>query len=281
MPAKRPNPPRRTTGRPAGRRSLARRLAGVAAAALRLIGAPIVARPVLSSGIAGFAVLLAFVSGNAFYAQPGRHPKPMMATREGSPRVAAGTEDGENNAALMAVPLVLEVQNALARTGHYTAALDGKPGKATAAAIRAFQAENGLRVDGEPSPALLAHIRRITGAAPNPSGRPAEGERHASLGERMQGTPRATDAGEAIGTTGSVKPAPPSAPAAPLPEKELVRRIQSGLANAEVADLEADGILGEKTRAAIRTFEALEGLDVTGAPDERILKRLIEIGAVE
>ena len=62
---------------------------------------------------------------------------------------------------------------------------------------------------------------------------------------------------------------------------ELVKRIQSGLTAASVADLTPDGIVGERTRSAIRTFEALEGLEVTGAPDPRILERLIEIGAIQ
>ena len=60
-----------------------------------------------------------------------------------------------------------------------------------------------------------------------------------------------------------------------------MRRIQAGLTSAQVAELSADGIPGERTKAAIRTFEALEGLEVTGAADPRVLERLIEIGAVQ
>jgi peptidoglycan hydrolase-like protein with peptidoglycan-binding domain len=60
---------------------------------------------------------------------------------------------------------------------------------------------------------------------------------------------------------------------------ELVRQIQSRLAEARVADLKPDGILGERTRAAIRTFQALESLDVTGEPSEEVLARLSDTGA--
>lgn len=246
---------------------------GGTAAVLRLAGVTLASRPVATGGVAGVAVLFAFVAGNAFYAQPGRHPKPMMATRGdradagGSPSPADMAAANANNAALMPVPLVAEVQTALTETGHYKAAIDGRPGRATEAAIRAFQADNALRVDGEPSPMLLSQIRQTMAEAPNPSARPDGAERHASLDTEAA-------LSDAKGSDGGTK-------ASALPERELVRRIQSGLSNAAVAELQADGILGEQTRAAIRVFEASQGLDVTGAPDARILSRLIEIGAVE
>ena len=272
MPAKKAQPPRRTTGRRVVRPSVSARLIGGSTALLGKIGAPIAARPVLSGGIAGVAVLFAFVAGNAFYSQPSRHPRPMMATRGGPLDMAPlVTSDAGVDESLMAVPLVLEVQNLLARTGHYSAALDGKPGKATTAAIKAFQTEYALRVDGEPSTQLLRQIEahmRVADAEPSagtvPVAQPAP-ERYAS------NTAATANDGEARdpGTTGS------------LPERELVRRIQSGLTHADVAKLDADGILGERTREAIRTFEALEGLDVTGQPNKRILERLVSIGAVQ
>jgi peptidoglycan hydrolase-like protein with peptidoglycan-binding domain len=267
MPARKPLPPRRTTGRRVARPSLAARLIGGSTAFLSLIGAPIVARPVLSGGIAGVAVLFAFVSGNAFYSQPSRHPRPMMATRGEMPMLAS---DAAADEGLMAVPLVLEVQTLLARTGHYTAALDGKPGKATAAAIRAFQTEYALRVDGEPSTQLLrqinAHLQVADAAPAVPVAAPAP-ERFASIEPGDASDPAPT------GSTGAA--------ASASPERDLVRKIQSGLTHADVAKLDADGIPGERTREAIRTFEALEGLDVTGNPDKRILERLISIGAVQ
>ena len=237
---------------------------------LRLIGTPIAARPVLSGGIASVAALFALVSTNALYAQPGRHPRPMMATRGVG---MAAEQSSLAEAALQPVPLVREVQEALARTGHYSAQPDGRPGKATAAAIRSFQTEYALRVDGEPSALLLSQIRQLASATPNPSSRP-DTERFASV------SPNASDddAGRSA--------ADPSATGSTtlsddLSERELVRKIQSGLANADVAQLAADGVVGEQTRAAIRTFEALEGLDVTGKPNKRLLEHLIAIGAVK
>ncbi|GGD12294.1 peptidoglycan-binding domain-containing protein [Aureimonas glaciei] len=250
------------------------------AAMLGAIGRPVVARPVLSGSIAGVAVLFAVVSTNAIYAQPGRHPRPMMTTRALSAEDAA-IQSAAAEPTLQPVPLVLEVQEALAAAGHYAGRPDGRPGQATAAAIRAFQTENALRVDGEPSPLLLSQIRQIAAAAPNPSARPEISERMASFEPAAEpGAGRAAADPSATGSTGSTGKAVPAATEA-LSERELVRRIQSGLANADVAELKADGLVGEQTRAAIRTFEALEGMDVTGQPDQRLLDHLIAIGAVK
>lgn len=275
--------------RRAARPSLPRRIARGTLALVRLAGAPVAARPVLSGGVAGVALLFVFITGNAIYSQPGRHPKPMMATRAGPLDAAApAAEVAVNDGTLMAVPLVLEVQNVLARTGHYTAALDGKPGRATEAAIRAFQAENGLSVDGEPSPKLLSQIHRAMAEATSPSTRPeevaeAEGERYASVDAQMAAPGSANDGSPGSAAQSAPGPTAPPAGAQPQtvagPDRDLVRRIQAGLADAQVAKLDADGIMGDKTRSAIRAFQALEGMDVTGEPSPAILERLVELGA--
>ncbi|KQT54260.1 hypothetical protein ASG43_01150 [Aureimonas sp. Leaf454] len=220
---------------------------------LRRGSAPLAAHPAASLGVLAGGLLLVVVASNALYGQTSRHPRPLMATR-GDFAKAGDVREATNDSGLMSVPLVLEVQTALNDGGYYNAALDGKPGAATTAAIRAFQSARGLAVDGQPTPRLLAAIRSAEADEP---------VRIASGGPTADGI--------SDDSTGSV----PVASGA-----DLVKRIQSGLAAAEVAPLKADGVAGEQTRAAIRTFEALEGLDVTGEPNERILKRLIEIGAL-
>lgn len=62
--------------------------------------------------------------------------EPSARTRESS---SAGT---------VAAPSVREIQTALKNAGYYTAEIDGKKGPKTRAAIRAFQQDNGLGVDG-------------------------------------------------------------------------------------------------------------------------------------
>ncbi|KQT88219.1 peptidoglycan-binding protein [Aurantimonas sp. Leaf443] len=219
-------------------------------------------RPALSLGVAGFAALAGGLSANALYYQKGPHPHPMMTTR--------GTAETAT-AAAVPMPLVQAVQDELAEIGLYGGAVDGRPGILTEAAIRVFQKERNLTVDGQASEALLAALRE---RAPSKGGRDLQ--ESASLSQRLGG----------LEETGSVAPVPAKAArvepdVGALDREDLVRRIQAGLTAAQVADLNPDGVMGEKTRAAIRTFEALEGLTVTGSPEPRILERLIEIGAVQ
>ncbi|MCW7544308.1 peptidoglycan-binding protein [Aurantimonas litoralis] len=227
-------------------------------------------RPALSAGLTGFAILFGGVAINAMH-QPGPHPSPFLATRE--PGEGGGTRVAGNNPALMPVPLVREVQTALAEAGIYEAPVDGRPGPATDTAIRTFQSRHGLPTDGAATPLLLSQIRQVTAQAPNPSPRP---NAIASIEERMRGIPRNVPDNSTDAPDDALQ-----AEIGKLSDSELVRRIQAGLTSAQVAELSADGIPGERTREAIRTFEALEGLEVTGAPDPRILERLIEIGAIQ
>jgi peptidoglycan hydrolase-like protein with peptidoglycan-binding domain len=53
-----------------------------------------------------------------------------------------------------------EMQAMLNRAGYDVGPPDGVVGRRTEAAIRAFQAARGMAVDGQPSPAVLAALRR-------------------------------------------------------------------------------------------------------------------------
>ncbi|WLS09243.1 peptidoglycan-binding domain-containing protein [Shinella sumterensis] len=70
-----------------------------------------------------------------------------------------------------------------------------------------------------------------------------------------------------------------SAVAKPVPS-ELVMQIQKGLSNIAYADIAVDGLIGEKTRTAIRHFEKHYRLPVTGEPNEQVLAKLKDIGAL-
>ena len=70
-----------------------------------------------------------------------------------------------------------------------------------------------------------------------------------------------------------------SAVAKPAPS-EMVMKIQKGLSNIAYADIAVDGLIGEKTRTAIRHFEKHYRLPVTGQPNELVLAKLKDIGAL-
>ncbi|MCR6498929.1 peptidoglycan-binding protein [Shinella sp. CPCC 101442] len=70
-----------------------------------------------------------------------------------------------------------------------------------------------------------------------------------------------------------------SAVAKPVPS-EIVMKIQKGLSNIAYTDIAVDGLIGEKTRLAIRHFEKHYRLPVTGEPNEQVLAKLKDIGAL-
>lgn len=74
-------------------------------------------------------------------------------------------------------------------------------------------------------------------------------------------------------------PAVTSAVARPAPS-DLVMKIQKGLSNIAYTDIAVDGLIGEKTRTAIRHFEKHYRLPVTGEPNEQVLAKLKDIGAL-
>ena len=284
MPVKKPVSPRKPS-RPAARPDKRPGLgasAGQAGARALLAGTRIVAaRPVLFGSLALFSTLAGIVADNALNRQAGRHPHPMLATRglestrladarltgtaQAAPvptaRAAAAAPPAiANDPRIMPFPLVREAQVLLSQQGYYKADIDGRPGQATDMAIRDFQSAHGLKVDGMASPLLLSQLRQ----AANPGSASASAAVDDPIARLAAG--------------GTVDPAPTSGIGA-APDRELVRQIQAKLAEARVADLKADGIMGERTRAAIRTFQALESLDVTGEPSREVLDRLNEAGA--
>jgi peptidoglycan hydrolase-like protein with peptidoglycan-binding domain len=55
---------------------------------------------------------------------------------------------------------------------------------------------------------------------------------------------------------------------------ERVRQVQEGLTAAGFDAGPADGVMGERTRAALREFQRARGLEPTGEPNERTLTEL-------
>ena len=62
--------------------------------------------------------------------------------------------------------LVTDIQRMLTELGYRPGGVDGKMGERTRQAIRRYQSNTGLTVDGHPSHALREHLLATTGAAP-------------------------------------------------------------------------------------------------------------------
>lgn len=128
-----------------------------------------------------FAAVACLLGGaiavNATLFQSERHPAPMFRTlakptpakvdlpmpplrsdvREGADKAAKGEKLPA--AATQADPLLRDLQTELAARGYYKGEPDGKGGPATSKAIRDFQFDRRVNVDGVPSEALLSEVR--------------------------------------------------------------------------------------------------------------------------
>jgi len=80
-------------------------------------------------------------------------------------------------------PLVMKVQRALIQLGYLHGGADGVAGSHTAAAIRQFETDKGLTVDGVSSRNLLAQLQAAEasggGAAPASAPPPPAGDKFA------------------------------------------------------------------------------------------------------
>lgn len=191
-----------------------------------------------------------------------------------APAPAVPQASAEVSTAPVSDPVLVQIQTVLSQKGLYSGAIDGLMGPKSAAAIRAWEKANGYSETGEASAALLA----IMGQA--------------GVQSRMQTAPVEVASQPAVLPT----PRPAQAPAVPTDARagepvtipavisdetsKLVQQIQSGLSNIAYADITVDGVAGSQTRAAISAFEKHYRLPVTGQPNETVLKKLVEIGAL-
>lgn len=287
---------------------------------LGMLGSLVSAHPSLAGGSVAFAVIFGFVASNAIWHQPGQHPAPILKTREAaSPAVPVATarpvtpqtpfikgvpsrtvttyriERSDNtptasipvpNAvpapavadsvaeaapASAADPVLVRMQTILAKKGLYSGDIDGLMGPKSAAAIRAWEKTNGYVETGEASPGLLAVMDKAS--------TPAAPVEVASSQPAARPTPKPRPAPAVASDARAGEPVTISALIADGPS-ELVRQIQSGLSNIAYADITVDGVAGSQTRAAISAFEKHYRLPVTGEPNETVLKKLREIGAL-
>lgn len=233
------------------------------------VGQVISRNPVLVGGSTAFLVTLFYVSANALWYQPFPHTGAFFATRsiENFPHAVSDEPETTINIVRQAPaqpaakpdPVVQQVQGILKDLNFYDGTVDGLTGPATRKAIQAYQQKVGLPASGEVDGALLDQLgaRQITAAIPHPAPRPASNA----------AAPAATPV-----------PIPGSAPAnSGTPDARIVK-IQAGLKAFGNNDMQLDGKVGARTKAAIKEFQALFGLPETGEPDEAVYVKMREIG---
>ncbi|KRB14887.1 peptidoglycan-binding protein [Mesorhizobium sp. Root695] len=238
------------------------------------VGGMISRNPVLVGGSTAFLVTLFYVSANALWYQPFPHAGAFFATRsiEGFPRAASDEPETTFNivrpsgapAPIKGDPVVEQVQGILKDLDFYSGTVDGISGPNTRKAIQAYQQKVGLNASGEIDALLLDQLGatpKTASVVPRPQPRP---DMPAAVPVSLQ-----TNSGQA-------NTADPNA-ATQAPDARIVK-IQAGLKAFGNDDMQLDGVVGARTKAAIKEFQSLFGLPQTGEPDEIVYVKMREIG---
>ncbi|RWQ65679.1 peptidoglycan-binding protein [Mesorhizobium sp.] len=230
------------------------------------VGSLISRNPILVGGSTAFLVTLFYVSANALWYQPFPHAGAFFATRsiEGFPRADADEPEttinivrpGSAPAPIKSDPVVEQVQGILKDLDFYSGIVDGISGPNTRNAIQAYQQKVGLNASGEIDSVLLDQLGATPTAStvvPHPAPRPDD----------MAAIPVSASA--------------PADASAQAPDARIIK-IQAGLKAFGNDDMQLDGVVGARTKAAIKEFQSLFGLPETGEPDEVVYVKMREIG---
>lgn len=241
----------------------ARRRPSVLRSGAAALGTVISENPTLVGGSTAFLVTFFFVSANALWYQPYPHTGAFFVTRSiqgysppqvDEPETTINIERPPTPSSPPAGdPKVKQVQGILKDLNFYTGAVDGLQGPNTRKAIAAYQAKVGLPASGEIDTMLLDQL----GATPTT----------AALAPQPQPAPRAPAAA-----------ADQPTPAATNGLDARIVKIQAGLKAFGNDGIQLDGVVGAQTSTAIREFQSLFGLPVTGKPDEEVYAKMREIG---
>ncbi len=261
--------------------------------------------PALAGSSVAFAVVMFYVATNALFYQPFQHKDTLFSTRSmqtyvapvlPKPLASLTARDAKTQsfkvtretamaaARPLSDPTLADIQSALAQLNMYSGSVDGLTGPKTRAAIAMFQQEAGLEPTGEIDPLLLDAIRTASIPAekvPAPVSKSKQVKvkpavRQVSVQEMPKAVPQ-----KPVSQPEEVTEAEPSAPTQTGGlSNDDVLRLQAGLKAFGNGSIDVDGRIGTKTRDAIREFQSLFQLTVSGEPNREVLEKLQEIGLV-
>ena len=242
-------------------------------------GSAFLERPSRFLGAAAITLSFGMFISNALVSQSANHPDPIWQTREMNMTrvVPATTQKVTKNItrsvltqaiSLKNIPvptarparklaisahstIVRDVQEVLAEIDFYAGNVDGIYGDATRESIIAYQESSGIIPDGEASYGLLASLKAAATVMKGRSDRIVSQEKPVEP-QRLQNT--AVDSAA------------------------LVKKVQKGLVEYGIDNVTIDGIIGNQTREAIRSFQSIYKLPVTGEPDQKTVEKLVQIG---
>ncbi|MCV6546081.1 MAG: peptidoglycan-binding protein [Cohaesibacter sp.] len=181
---------------------------------------------------------------------------------------------------------ILAVQTYLTQSGYYVGPLDGQENIQTKEAVSAYQEAMGLPATGVITAGLhdvLAGKQTIVQYAAklaiqgSYAGTPQDAVKLAILPKRKPQR-RAAQTVSLAGIERN-KPVPPEN----IPEKTdpVLAKVQNALTKWGYAQLTVDGRMGQKTAAAIRSFQRSRGHPETGRVNDRLLKDMIMMGYLD
>lgn len=214
-------------------------------------GAFVTENPALIAGSTSFLVALLYVSANALWYQPHAHTGPLFATRSFDTFAAVERERQE---------LLAEPQTTI-RIERPEVEPEVRRPLADPVVERVQSALKGLdfytgEVDGLSGPGTERAIRTYQ----EKNGLEVTGKIDQPLLQRLGG-------GE---TTGAI------APAASPAQTALVKQVQQGLRAFGSADIEVDGVMGNRTRNALKEFQGLFGLPEDGEASQTVVDKMRE-----
>lgn len=242
------------------------------------IGGLISRNPMAVGGSTAFLVSLFYVSANALWYQPHAHTGAFFATREFSRPIDDETTAPAEPETTIHIerpteaqpavrpkgdPVVEQVQGVLKTLNFYDGTVDGLSGPATIKAIEAYQRKMGMVASGEIDVQLLSQL----GTTPTTAGIPSAP------------APQPRPAAQPTKPAAAIQPVSVSAPQpSSAAISQRTARIQQGLKAFGNEGIDVDGVVGGRTKAAIREFQSLFGLPETGEPDEAVYVKMKEIG---
>ncbi|WP_048649473.1 peptidoglycan-binding domain-containing protein [Nitratireductor soli] len=276
-------------------------------------GMAIVRNPLAVGGTTAFLVSFAFVSANALWYQPHFHSGALISTREPvyvdrtpeatvvpsavrrvpEPAQAAIKPSNDTTGAIppdrpeaaeSGDATVRQVQKVLGDLGLYQGTIDGLQGPQTRTAIGNYRRIVGLEPSETVDDSLLHQLGLKAAAAAAPQDTPTQAV--PTLEVPVQAIPvQAIPAPTPRPSLARQAPQVQNEPAAPVRTAALedeadatVMRIQAGLKAFGNDAIEVDGVLGRDTELAIREFQSLFGLEVTGQPDASFLAKMRDVG---
>lgn len=235
------------------------------------IGGAVARNPLVVGGATAFLVAFSYISSNAVWYQPHFHTGAFFATRDVVDLSRLPTEDAAETTIIIqrgpaailppSDPIIERVQSILRDLDFYSGEVDGLMGPNTRRAIEVYRDKVGLPASGAIDDELLDHLgaRQTTSAVAVPSSRETVSVEPAELSE----------------------PVPSAKPVASTDGDPQVKKIQAGLKAFGHDTMEIDGLLGSKTRAAIKEFQSLFDLPVTGEPDAKLHAKMREVGLTD